>query len=184
MTRTPIDRSPDSLLPSFRKKVEELIVRMEARGYQCRVWETGRDAKRARWLQRRGKSKSGVKSLHCYGAAADIIHVTDLWSNRGFFRALGEEAQALGLTWGGDWDDDPSTPNRFYDGPHVQCVALRQQDEFRALPAEERDAYVAKHLGMTDDRPEREAVPECTDDAPAAPKRKRGRKKRSEDGEA
>ena len=137
------------LLPSFRVLVEDLVARMRERGFDPKVHETYRSPERAKLLVLQGRSRARGLSLHCFGAAADIISKSRGYEWPEFFRALGDEAKSLGLTWGGDWDSDPNTPNRFDDRPHVQAIPVRLQDAFRALQTDgERDRYVRARLPM------------------------------------
>jgi hypothetical protein len=143
---------PETLVTAFRQRVEALLERLQALGHAPRLHETFRTPARAAQLVREGKSKSlGGKSMHCYGVAADIICANHRWScathGCGFYAALGREARALGLTWGGDWDSDPATKNGFNDLPHVQAVPLELQDDIRdADTALERETIVAAAL--------------------------------------
>ena len=59
------------------------------------------------------------------GAAADIVSASKLWSDPAFFRALGEEADRLGLYWGGHWKKP--------DSPHVQALGVASEPRFRLL---------------------------------------------------
>lgn len=132
------------LLPSFRERVEALLGRMRELGYQPVPRDTLRTPAEAAANARRG---SGIAdSIHCYGAAADVICDEHGWScaqrGCGFFEQLGVVAEALGLTWGGRW------PRR--DMPHVQAVTLAEQKRLRSLKtAEERDAFVRQRRGWT-----------------------------------
>lgn len=146
--QSPLRRINDMtlLLPSFRERVEILVDRLSHRGLDPVVWETFRTQERAELLAKYGTSKNGALSMHCYGAAADILSRRYKWSNPSFFRALGQEADRLGLTWGGDWDGDPSTKHSFVDSPHVQAIPVRQQNGLRAMPLELRDRFVAARL--------------------------------------
>ena len=132
--RPKVQNDMDALLPSFRKEVEQLLKRMERRGFEPMVFETGRTEERAEWLKNVKKtSKVGKRSMHCHGAAVDIICAKKKWDNKQFFRALGQEAAALKLTWGGSWG---------WDRPHVQAIPVGFQDELRALPCDEaKDAF-------------------------------------------
>jgi hypothetical protein len=131
----------DDLLPSFRALVDTLLERMRSFGHAPVVHETYRTPERAALLSRKG---SGSKnSLHCYGAAVDIICDRHTWfcvtSGCRFFDDLGIQAEALGLHWGG----------RFVsrvDKPHVQAIAVKDQDAFRRLTPEQRDAFVRTRL--------------------------------------
>ncbi|BBA33140.1 peptidoglycan-binding domain-containing protein [Methylocaldum marinum] len=62
--------------------------------------------------------------------AADIVDERWGWSNdaekNGFWQAMGEEANQLGLVWGGDWKN-------FKDVAHVQS---RQNSELASVKKE------------------------------------------------
>lgn len=145
-----VERDIAKLLPCFQTKVRALVEALQARGFKPKVHETWRSPERAAFLRSQGKSKTptGKLSMHCYGVAADLIcddHAWDCAKHRcAFFKALGEEAWKLGLTWGGDWDGDLGTPEDFVDSPHVQAIPIRLQKKLRALPDDAaRDAFVA-----------------------------------------
>lgn len=136
--RPPVQRDPALLLPAFRPAVMRLVARLRARGQDPRIWETLRTPQRGAWLKAQGKSQTGDRSIHCIGGAVDIIHRTDYWNNRSFFRILGEEAKKLGLVWGGDW--------KIRDYPHVQAIEVREQKKFRAMTPAERDIFISERL--------------------------------------
>lgn len=132
------------LLPSFRVRVEEMLAAMKKRGFEPLVWETLRTPERAEMLSKEGKSKNGARSMHVsadgFSAAVDVICAKRKWEHPEFFKALGEEARKLGLSWGGDWAT-------FKDLPHVQAIAVKEQAAFRALKtALEKDAFVQRVL--------------------------------------
>lgn len=131
--RKDVCRDPHKLLKPFADKVETLFERLRARGEDPLCWETWRSAERAQGLSDRG---AGVKlSTHCLGLACDIVHAEDYWSaGRSFWDAVGEEAEALGLTWGGRW--------RRRDFPHVQAVAVKDQAKVRRMSEQERIAFL------------------------------------------
>ncbi len=135
-TGTDVNRDPSKLLPSFAAKIDLLIRRMRAEGYDPMFWEGYRSPERAAALERIG---SGIRnSIHIYGAAADIVDRKKLWSNPAFFAALGRNAKAIGLTWGGDWKRG--------DKPHVQGLAVSAQSAFRALPsAQAREQFLQRY---------------------------------------
>jgi hypothetical protein len=149
------------LLSPFRERVTALLGRMTALGFSPVLWETYRSPERAAMLVVQGKSHArGGKSMHCYGIAADFICGEHKWScderdehgkrkyTCDFFHALGDQARHCGLTWGGDWDSNPLTPQGFDDRPHVQAVALEQQDAIRAAGDHvAREAIVRAHMG-------------------------------------
>lgn len=129
--RGTIDRDPRKLIPSFAAKVETLFQRMRVLGFEPMLWEGYRSPERAAELAARGVGVA--TSMHCYGAAVDIVERTKLWSApASFWSALGEEAEALGLTWGGRFTRA--------DKPHVQAVPVREQAALRALTDDERRA--------------------------------------------
>jgi len=132
--RAGVDRDPSRLLPGFAARVELLFQRLRARGLDPMLWEAYRSPERAAALHARGSGSK--RSLHCLGAAVDIVHREDYWSAPGsFWKAIGQEARALGLTWGGRW--------RRRDLPHVQAVPVWRQRGFRAMTDEQRRAKVA-----------------------------------------
>jgi hypothetical protein len=143
--KPPILSDLDFLLSAFRPKVDLMLLAMAARGFKTRVFETRRSRQRAHYLASIGKSKNGALSMHCLDAALDCVDAEKLWDNPAFFRALGQESQKIGLTWGGDWDGNPNTKETFVDSPHVQAIPLRLQNRFRALrTVEERNAFILR----------------------------------------
>jgi len=147
---TPPDNSLDNLDPEFRKKLDQLVDALKARGFEPLIHETYRSEERQNWLYERGRSLPGPivtdardPSGHGHGAgkAADIIdgraHPTranevigwGVWEGdvgdekaaemaREYFKAQGEEAQKLGLVWGGKW----VLSGGGNDEPHVQLA--------------------------------------------------------------
>ncbi len=158
--RPPVQRDLALLLPAFRPLVATLVANLRSQGHDPRVWETLRTPQRGAWLKAQGKSQTGSRSIHCYGAAVDIIHRTDFWRNRDFFKALGAEAEKLGLTWGGSW--------KMRDYPHVQAIPVSAQKAFRAMTAQERDAHIAERFGVATDAPARSDEHEETTEAERA----------------
>lgn len=133
--------SVDLLLPSFRPVARRLLEALKERGFDPVARSTLRTAAEAAANAARG---TGIMdSMHCYGAAMDVICGEHGWgcSKAGceFYAALGEVAEALGLVWGGRW--------RKRDLPHVQCVRVADQNALRALTSQvERDAFVQDKL--------------------------------------
>lgn len=134
-------RDPSQLLPTFADTLEVLFQRLRARGLDPELYEGLRSEERAARLQELGFSQTGSKSVHCWGAGADIVSASKGWSDDAFFDALGEEAQALGLTWGGSW-------TTLVDKPHVQAVPTSAQGTLRSLAylSPEADQLVASYL--------------------------------------
>lgn len=133
----PISRDPLLLLPSFAERIQDLFNAMRSLGYDPVLHEGLRTAERAALLNERGTGTAD--SLHIYGAAVDITSKKDGYDNNDFFTALGAQAVALGLTWGGTFS------NRV-DKPHVQAIAGRDQTIVRRLAAVEREAFVRQKL--------------------------------------
>lgn len=133
------------LLPSFQPLARKLLEAVAARGYTPMPRSTSRTRAQAAANVARG---TGIAdSMHLYGAAMDVICGVHWWDCKkhrcGFFDVLGEEAERLGLTWGGRWTRGGKGP----DMPHVQCLTVAQQPAFRALKTEaERDAFVAARV--------------------------------------
>lgn len=124
------------LLPTFRQRVLALLVRMRVRGFDPIVFDTKRTAAEA--AANAAKGTGIVNSLHITGAAADIISASKGWSDPAFFKALGEEARKLWLTWGGTFTK--------VDGPHVQAIPVSLENSYRTLTNDAaRDAFVSRY---------------------------------------
>jgi len=131
-----ISRDPKLLLPAFATKLAELFRRMRARGFDPMLHEGWRSPARAAALAAKGTGKA--ISTHTFGAGADIVSASKLWSNPAFFVALGQEAEAIGLTWGGRFSDA--------DLNHVQAVKTNDEAKLVATPTAQRDAFVRARL--------------------------------------
>lgn len=130
-----IDRDPGNLLPGFAARVELLFARMRERGFHPLLWEGLRTPARAAELERKGTGSA--RSIHCLGAAVDILDEATKWNApEAFWLALGGSAAELGLTWGGEW--------RKRDLPHVQAVSVREQQAFREMSEAERADFVLR----------------------------------------
>ncbi len=108
------DRDWNKLDASFVQTVLHVMTRLEARGYPMTLLEGYRSPERQDALAEQGtlvtKAKGG-QSKHQYGLAVDlapvrngkvVISERDPWAMSAYL-ALGEEATAAGLTWGGNW---------------------------------------------------------------------------------
>lgn len=108
------DRDWRKLDPAFMQAVLQLFARMEARGYPVALLEGYRSPERQDMLADIGAhvtNARGLQSRHQFGLAADIAPVKDgrlviseqhPWALDAY-QALGQEAEALGLVWGGRW---------------------------------------------------------------------------------
>lgn len=138
--RPDVDRDPMHLLRPFADQLERLFRAMRDAGHDPMAWELYRSEERADELAARRTGASGRVSMHCLGAAADIVDRTKLWdASPEFWRTLGQHAERLFLTWGGTW--------KRADKPHVQAVAVHEQDAFRAMGEVQRAAYLASRFG-------------------------------------
>lgn len=108
------DRDWNKLDAAFVQTVLRVMARLEARGYPMTLLEGYRSPERQDALAGQGtlvtKAKGG-QSKHQYGLAVDlapirngkvVISERDPWAMSAYL-ALGEEATAAGLTWGGNW---------------------------------------------------------------------------------
>lgn len=119
------DRDWNKLDPNFLQPVLQLFARMEARGYPLALLEGYRSAERQDMLAAKGSNVTqvaGNQSKHQYGMAVDVaplkngellINEKDPWAANGY-ALLGEEAERLGLTWGGRWS--------FRDYGHIELT--------------------------------------------------------------
>lgn len=129
------------LLPCFQPVIRSLLKTLDVLGYEPVPFDTLRTAEEALRNAKRGTGI--VDSIHRHGAACDVICGRHGWSCKDhdcdFYAVLGREARAHGLVWGGDW--------KRRDLPHVQCVAVADQNALRALATwEEKDAFVSVRL--------------------------------------
>lgn len=125
------------LVPAFRERVEELLASMTRLGFDPIVRDGFRTQEEAK--ANAAKGVGIADSMHCYGIAADIISGSRGWLHPTFFAALGHQAKAFDLVWGGDW------PRR--DLPHVQAVPLRLQAAIRKMPRNQIDGFLRVHWG-------------------------------------
>ena len=132
---------PGLLLPEFRSRVELLLNRLTAAGFEPVLFETYRSPERAAALAKRG---TGIAlSMHCLAAAADIIcrrHKWDCGKNDcQFYEQLGKHAEHVGIYWGGLW--------KTRDLPHVQAIPVNKQAALRgANDQTARERIVAQSL--------------------------------------
>lgn len=120
------NRDLSKLHPAFRARVELLLLRLKARGFDPFLHEAHRSFQRAAELEARGTGVS--KSMHCFGLAVDIIDRKLGWNARPeFWEALRDEAEALSLTSGARWHR--------VDRPHVQALPAKLDRWVRASKA-------------------------------------------------
>ena len=109
-----VDRDWSKLDQNFVQVVLRLMNNMQARGYGLVLVEGYRSPERQDQLAQSGRNVTqarGGQSKHQYGLAVDLApmqdgHVVlseqDPWALAAY-QAMGEEAEKLGLTWGGRW---------------------------------------------------------------------------------
>jgi len=112
--------------PDLRPKVSAVIAALQQRGFQAKIFFAWRSVAVQLEIFKKGhtkvkfsfhnaQKKDGTPNAY----AADIVDGRYGWSAKaeaaGFWKALGEEARAQSLYWGGDW-------KTFRDWAHVQLV--------------------------------------------------------------
>lgn len=127
-----------SLAPYFRERVERVVARMRALGWDAYVREGLRSAARAKELAEKG---TGIfPSLHQFGLAADIVSKSRGWKvPEGFWEDLEAAALFEGLTSGRRW----SSP----DPAHVQAVPVSVQNRAMQWSQATRDAQMKLRFG-------------------------------------
>jgi peptidoglycan L-alanyl-D-glutamate endopeptidase CwlK len=125
-----------SLEPSFRPKIERVIAKLKADGFQPKIVFGWRSVQVQAKLKREGKTKVSFSFHNAQKRdgtpnawAVDIVDTRWAWNEpdcHKFFRALGDAGKAEGLVWGGDW-------KTFRDWAHLQG---RQNSELAAVKRE------------------------------------------------
>lgn len=95
----------EKLDPEFCRRVEVLLGRMRARGFDPLVFETWRSRRRQEWLYGVGRKHHRYRrpvtwsrsSRHEEGLAVDIISASHQWDDVDFFDALCIEAISMGF---------------------------------------------------------------------------------------
>lgn len=139
MTVPKRNADPATLLPSMRRAIEVLCHEMRERGFDPLLWEAGRSLAREAALDKKGAGSKG-RSMHYYGAAADIVSASRMWDWPEFYDALCDEAELLGLVSGHRW--------KRVDSVHVQAVPVSLQNTFRALPKAHLDGFIRPFLRL------------------------------------
>ena len=109
-----VDRDWSKLDQKFVQVVLRLMANMQARGYSLVLVEGYRSPQRQDELAQSGRNVTqarGGQSKHQYGLAVDlapmqdgkvVLSEQDPWALAAY-QAMGEEAEKLGLIWGGRW---------------------------------------------------------------------------------
>lgn len=121
---TRADRDWRRLEPVFRDRLERVVDRLGLRGYRFQLIEGYRSPERQEHLLAmpvRVTYAGAWQSRHQFGLAADLAPISaDGEEAVGAYQALGEEAEAAGLTWGGRWT--------LRDYGHVELAASIARD--------------------------------------------------------
>lgn len=150
-------RDLDALHPEMKKKVNALISAMKARGFDTQIITTWRSPQSQAQLRLENKSKTSFgyhNFVDATGAAAsqaaDLVDKGALYGPDNpssdpaaheqatrYFKALGEEAQKLGLRWGGGSYYQKSNPlwaqyGMGWDPAHVELTSSPGEDLFAA----------------------------------------------------
>lgn len=129
------DKKLQSLTPKLRDKVRPVLLALKARGFQAEIFYGWRSVKVQLELVRKGHSRVRFSFHNAQkpdgtpdAYAADIIDRRYGWSDeaaeRGFWKALGQEAKEQGLIWGGNWVS-------FRDWAHVQLLDNSQLQKIK-----------------------------------------------------
>jgi hypothetical protein len=130
-----IYRDPTMVVPALADKVERIIRRLQARGFDAVVAEGYRTEARARALDTKG---TGItKSLHRYNGAVDIVDRLLGWgASKAFKDAVVEEVEREGLMSGRRFTTKD-------DWAHAQAVFPAQTVAFINAGLEQRNRMVA-----------------------------------------
>jgi hypothetical protein len=120
------------LEPATRRAVLAVMNDAAAIGIPLLLFETYRSQQRQQQLFQQRATQLEKVGVHHYGLACDLVKdVGGQPSWKGDFAFLGKLARKHGLIWGGDWGR-PGVAPRFYDGVHVQRVAVKRQNALLA----------------------------------------------------
>ncbi len=140
----PPDRDMSKLDPTFRARVEALLQRLTALGFDPMVWEAWRSIERCEALVKAG---TGIHlSMHHYSLAVDIVHrKAPHWGGPAtFWAALRDESEAMGLTSGARFKRRHTKG----DGDHVQALPAVDDAWVRISSPEAIATRVAERLAV------------------------------------
>lgn len=123
---------PGMLEPTTRRKVLAILGDLTKHGEKFMVYETYRSCERQAELYRQGATELETVGVHHYGLAADLVRVENgepSWE--GDFSLLWKLAHVHGLITGHDWGF-PDRPHAFRDSPHLQRIAVADQERLFA----------------------------------------------------
>ena len=137
-------RDINELTPAAKRACTRFLERCEERGLKVRITETYRSQERQNYLYEQGRTRPGNKvtwtknSRHTSRRAWDICQNVKgkEYADSGFFKACGQIAKELGITWGGTWKQ--------VDTPHFEIGgSWTEQKEDNTMTQQEREKFNA-----------------------------------------
>ena len=131
-------RDISELTPNAQKACRLFLEKCEENGLKVRITETYRSQKRQNWLYAQGRTRKGnvvtwtKNSRHTSRRAWDICKDVkgQEYSDSGFFKACGQIAKELNITWGGTWKQA--------DTPHFEINTDWKESEDKPMTQQER----------------------------------------------
>ena len=131
-------RDISELTPNAQKACRLFLEKCEENGLKVRITETYRSQKRQNWLYAQGRTRKGnvvtwtKNSRHTSRRAWDICKDVkgQEYSDSGFFKACGQIAKELNITWGGTWKQA--------DTPHFEIDTDWKESEDKPMTQQER----------------------------------------------
>ena len=137
-------RDINELTPATQQACKLFLERCAEKGLKVRITETYRSQERQNYLYEQGRTRPGNKvtwtknSRHTSRRAWDICQNVKgkEYADSGFFKACGQIAKELGITWGGTWKQA--------DTPHFEIGrGWTEQKEDNAMTQQEREKFNA-----------------------------------------
>ena len=137
-------RDISELTPTAQKACNLFLEKCKASGLNVLITETYRSQERQNYLYEQGRTRPGNKvtwtknSRHTSRRAWDICQNVKgkEYADSGFFKACGQIAKELGITWGGTWKQA--------DTPHFEIdTNWTEQKEDNAMTEQERGKFNA-----------------------------------------
>lgn len=137
-------RDINELTPAAQQACKLFLERCAEKGLKVRITETYRSQERQNYLYEQGRTRPGNKvtwtknSRHTSRRAWDICQNVKgkEYADSGFFKACGQIAKELGITWGGTWKQA--------DTPHFEIdTNWAEQKEDNTMTQQEREKFNA-----------------------------------------
>ena len=137
-------RDINELTPAAQQACKLFLERCAEKGLKVRITETYRSQERQNYLYEQGRTRPGNKvtwtknSRHTSRRAWDICQNIKgkEYADSGFFKACGQIAKELGITWGGTWKQA--------DTPHFEIdTNWTEQKEDNTMTQQEREKFNA-----------------------------------------